>query len=251
MKLTATKKRILLLALTACSLTACNTVDRLKEVGIPPKQSAIVDPTTVKGYQPVSMPMPDKKEINQQANSLWTGAQQGFFKDQRAKTIGDIMTVVINIDDKGKMENKSDRSRTTSESAGLDNLMGLEGQIDKIMPSGFDAANMVKGASDSSYAGDGATDRKEKINMKLAAMVTQVLPNGNMVIKGSQEVRVNYENRVLQLAGVIRPQDINTDNTISYDQVAEARISYGGKGQITDVQQPRTAAQLYDILFPF
>lgn len=244
-------KNILLVLLAGSSLTACNTVDRLNEIGVPPKQSAIVNPTMSAGYQPVSMPMPIKTEFPQQANSLWTGEKQGFFKDQRAKTVGDIMTVVIDIDDKGKMENATDRSRATSEAAGLPNVLGLEGSLNKILPEAVDPSNLVSGTSASSYKGDGTTVRKEKISMKLAATVTQLLPNGNMVIKGIQEVRVNYENRVLQLAGVVRPQDVNVDNTISYDQIAEARISYGGKGQITDVQQPRNGEQLFDILFPF
>lgn len=244
-------KQMLLLIMAGSSLTACNTTERIKEIGAVPKQSAIIDPTMTVGYQPVSMPMPDKTEFPRQSNSLWTGAQQGFFKDQRAKTVGDIMTVVIDIDDKGKMENTSDRSRATTEAAGLPNLLGLETQLTQVLPEELSTTNLVNGTSSSSYKGDGSTDRKEKIKMKLAATVTQLLPNGNMVIKGLQEVRVNYENRVLQLAGVVRPQDVNIDNTISYDQIAEARISYGGKGQITDVQQPRNGAQLLDILFPF
>ena len=244
-------KNIALMLMAASSLTACNTVDRLNEIGVAPKQSAIIDPTMSAGYQPVSMPMPTKSAFPQQANSLWTGEKQGFFKDQRAKTVGDIMTIVIDIDDKGKMENATDRTRTTSETAGLPSLMGLEGSLDKILPEAVNPASLISGASNSSYSGDGTTDRKEKISMKLAATVTQLLPNGNMVIQGIQEVRVNYENRVLQLAGIVRPQDVNIDNTISYDQIAEARISYGGKGQITDVQQPRNGAQLLDILFPF
>ena len=244
-------KHIFLLIMAGTSLTACSTVDRLKSVGLPPSQSAILDPTTTNNYQPVSMPMPQKMDFPRQGNSLWTGAQQGFFKDQRAKTVGDIMTVVIDIDDKGKIENKTDRTRSTAENAGLPILLGLESQITKVLPEGTVASNLLSGTSTSNYSGDGATDRKEKIEMKLAATVIQVLPNGNLVIKGRQEVRVNFENRILQLAGVVRPQDVSVGNSISYDQIAEARISYGGKGQITDVQQPRTGAQLIDILFPF
>lgn len=245
-------RHIALLIMAGTSLTACNTtMDRLNSVGLPPNQSAILDPTTTNNFQPVSMPMPQKTDFPRQGNSLWTGAQQGFFKDQRAKTVGDIMTVVIDIDDKGKIENKTDRTRATSEDAGIPNLLGLETQITKVLPEGTLASNLLSGTSSSSYAGDGATDRKEKIEMKLAATVVQVLPNGNLVIKGRQEVRVNYENRILQLAGVVRPQDVSVGNSISYDQIAEARISYGGKGQITDVQQPRQGAQLLDILFPF
>lgn len=251
MKTAMKTKNLLLVMIAGTSLTACNTVDRINEIGMAPKQSPIVNPTLSAGYQPVSMPMPNKPEFPQQANSLWTGEKQGFFKDQRAKTVGDIMTVVIDIDDKGKMENATDRSRATNESAGLPSLMGFETKLNKVLPDAVNPSSLVSGTSASSYKGDGTTDRKEKISMKLAATITQVLPNGNMVIKGIQEVRVNYENRVLQLAGVVRPQDVNIDNTISYDQIAEARISYGGKGQITDVQQPRNGEQLLDILFPF
>lgn len=247
MKTTFKAKDIALLILAGTSLTACNTVDRLNAIGEPPRQAAIVDPTQTQGYQPISMPMPVKADFPRQGNSLWTGAQQGFFKDQRAKTVGDIMTVIIDIDDKGKMENTSDRSRSTNESAGMPSLLGLESKL----PASINPSNLVSGTSTSSYKGDGGTDRKEKIEMKLAATVTQVLPNGNLVIQGRQEVRVNYENRILQLAGVVRPQDVSVGNTISYDQIAEARIAYGGKGQITDVQQPRNGAQLLDILFPF
>ena len=245
-------KYVLLLVMAGTSLTGCaNTLERINSVGVPPNQSAILDPRTTNGYQPVSMPMPEKNVFPRQSNSLWTGAQQGFFKDQRAKTVGDIMTVVIDIDDKGKIENKTDRSRTNTEEAGLPSLLGLESQITKVLPESVDAGNLLSTSSTSNYSGDGATDRNEKIEMKLAATVIQVLPNGNLVIKGRQEVRVNYENRILQLAGVVRPQDVSVDNSISYDQIAEARISYGGKGQITDVQQPRPGSQLIDILFPF
>ncbi|HOO50766.1 MAG TPA: flagellar basal body L-ring protein FlgH [Alphaproteobacteria bacterium] len=243
--------KFLLIALTGTALTACSAVDRVKNIGEAPPQSAINNPTYQKDYRPVSMPMPEPQVVAKRGNSLWTGAQQGFFKDQRAKTVGDIMTVMIDIDDKGKMENTSDRSRKTSEGAALPNLLGMETQLTQVFPETLNTSSLTSADADSSYKGDGATDRKEKIEMKLAATVTQVLPNGNMVIQGSQEVRVNFENRVLKLAGIVRPQDISTSNTVSYEQIAEARISYGGNGQITDVQQPRYGTQLYDILFPF
>lgn len=242
---------LVLLMLAGSSLTACSTVDRLKAVGAAPEQSAIQNPTMAKNYKPVSMPMPAERLVAKNNNSLWTGAQSGFFKDQRAKRVGDIMTVVIDIDDKGKMENTSERARTTKEGAGVPKLFGLEAHASQYLPEAIDPSNLAEVGTNSSYKGDGTTDRKEKIEMKLAATVTQVLPNGNLVIQGSQEVRVNYENRVLQLAGVVRPQDVNVDNTVSYEQIADARITYGGNGQITDVQQPRYGTQVYDILMPF
>lgn len=251
MKAQTTIHKITLIILASSALTACGAAERINEIGKPPQQSAVVNPTTQRGYQPVSMPMPDKQPVTQQSNSLWTGAQQGFFKDQRAKTVGDILTVMIDINDKGKMENKTDRKRATSETAALPNLLGLEADLTQVLPEELNTSSLANGTADSSYSGDGTTDRKETIKMRLAVTITQVLPNGNMVIKGSQEVRINFENRILQMAGVVRPQDISTENTVNYDQVAEARIAYGGKGHITDVQQPRYGTQLYDVIFPF
>jgi flagellar L-ring protein precursor FlgH len=242
---------LLALAIATSSMTACSAVDRVQNIGELPPQAKIVNPTQVAGYQPVSMPMPTPNVHPRQANSLWTGAQQGFFKDQRAKTVGDIMTVLIDISDKGKLENSSERSRGSSESAAMPALWGTETKLAQVLPEAVDPTNLAELGADSSFKGDGTIDRKETIELKLAATITQVLPNGNLVIKGSQEVRVNYENRVLNLAGVIRPQDVSVDNTVSYDQIAEARISYGGNGQITDVQQPRYGQQLYDVIFPF
>jgi flagellar L-ring protein precursor FlgH len=244
-------RSLALVILASSSLTACSAVDRMKDIGEPPSQSAIQNPTMASNYKPVSMPMPAEKVVAKQANSLWTGSQSGFFKDQRAKRVGDIMTVIIDIDDKGKMENSSQRKRTTSEGAAVPKLLGLETHFGQVGPDAIDPTDLASVSTDSNYKGDGATDRKEKVEMKLAATVTQVLPNGNLVIQGSQEVRVNYENRILKLAGVVRPQDVNVDNTVSYEQIAEARIAYGGKGQITDVQQPRYGTQVFDILMPF
>ena len=158
---------------------------------------------------------------------------------------------MIDIDDEAELENESERSRTSSENAGLDSILGYEQNLLNILPEGVLAGDLVDADSSSRSTGSGSTEREEEVRMKLAATVTQILPNGNMLIQGRQEVRVNFEKRVLELAGVIRPEDILTDNTISYDKIAEARISYGGKGQITDVQQPRYGQQAYDILFPF
>lgn len=244
-------KIMAVLLLASSALTGCSAVDRMKAVGEAPKQAAITNPTLEKNYKPVSMPMPAEKLVTKQANSLWTGSQSGFFKDQRAKRVGDIMTVIIDIDDKGKMENTTERTRSTGEGAAVPTLLGLEAHAGEYLPDAINPSNLASVTTNSNYQGDGTTDRKEKVEMKLAATVTQVLPNGNLVIQGSQEVRVNYENRLLKLAGVVRPQDVNVDNTVSYEQIAEARIVYGGNGQITDVQQPRYGTQVYDILMPF
>lgn len=238
-------------ALSASALTACGAGERLADVGKAPAMSAIENPATQPDYRAVSMPMPTPEIVHKQKNSLWASNRQAFFEDQRADNIGDILTVTIDIKDKAELDNETERTRESGENAGLSALLGYEADLAQVLPEAVNNASLVGAEADSNFKGSGAIDREEKIQMKLAATIMQVLPNGNMVIQGRQEVRVNYEKRILELAGVIRPQDINIDNSISYDKIAEARVSYGGKGQITDVQQPRYGQQVYDVLFPF
>ncbi len=232
-------------------LTACGAAERLANVGAAPELSRIENPAESGEYTKVSMPMPAVVDVAREKNSLWAGSRQTFFKDQRATNIGDILTVVIEIDDEAELENETERSRTADEGVALNNALGLESQLGKVLPESVIGSDLVDANSTSRSRGSGSTEREEQIDVRLAATVTQILPNGNMVIQGRQEVRVNFEKRILELAGVIRPEDITTDNTISHEKIAEARISYGGKGQITDVQQPRYGQQVYDILFPF
>lgn len=248
------KKKIIRLGtnvIAILTLAGCGASQRLAEVGKTPDMAAIENPTTAENYRPVSMPMPAPKASHREQNSLWASDRQTFFEDQRADEVGDILTVMIDIKDKAELDNSTERTRTSSESAGLDALLGYELDLDQVLPTAIDNTNLVGAGADSVHEGEGTIDREEKIKLKLAALVTQILPNGNMVIQGRQEVRVNFEKRILEIAGVVRPQDISVDNAISYDKVAEARISYGGKGQITDVQQPRYGQQVFDVLFPF
>jgi flagellar L-ring protein precursor FlgH len=182
---------------------------------------------------------------------LWRIGSKNFFKDQRANKIGDILTINITINDKASINNKTTRTRTNSDSANAANFLGLESQLNKILPSAVKPSALVNMGSATSNVGTGKVDRSESVDLTLAAVVTQVLPNGNMVIQGRQEVRVNFEVRELTVMGVIRPEDISSTNTVQHTQIAEARISYGGRGQLTDVQQARYGSQLFDILFPF
>ena len=233
------------------SLSACGASERLKNVGKVPEVDPITNPAERSSVQTVSMPMPPVEIVKKEQNSLWASNRSTFFKDQRASNIGDILTVMIDIDDEAELENESERSRSSNEDAGFNGLFGLETQLTKVLPTGTTGENLVGVDSTSRSRGSGSTEREEEVRMTLAATITQILPNGNMVIQGRQEVRVNYEKRILELAGIIRPEDITTENLISYDKIAEARISYGGKGQITDVQQPRYGQQVFDVLFPF
>jgi flagellar L-ring protein precursor FlgH len=240
----------LLLAATT-SLGACGAADRLANVGKPPALSAIDDPTSQPGYKPVRMPMPDNQPVAYASNSLWRQGSRAFFKDQRAAQIGDILTVRVRVTDKAQLDNQTQRSRKSGENLGAENLFGFETEYGKILPDGTQANALVKLDSNTSTQGAGSVRRSEQLVTNVAAVVTQVLPNGNLVIEGRQEIRVNFEIRELIVGGVVRPEDIEADNTIDSTKIAQARIAYGGRGQITDVQQPRYGQQVMDIVLPF
>lgn len=237
--------------LAAAALSGCGAVERLASIGQAPEMSRIEDPTRGAGYQPVSMPMPAPVIATRQANSLWQEGSRAFFKDQRASDIGDILTVVVTIADKAEVDNTTRRSRANTDAAQLNGLFGFENNLNDVFPEGVSGDNLLNLGSNTSNVGSGGVDREEEINLRVAAVITQKLPNGNMVLYGRQEVRVNFEVREVVVGGVIRAADITSSNTISYDQMAEARISYGGRGQITDVQQPRLGSQVLDVIMPF
>ena len=243
--------RLAAVALFAVELSACAAAGRIRDIGKAPDMSPTENPAALHGGRAVSMPMPTTSTDPVQANSLWRPGARSFFKDQRAQTRGDIVTVVIDIDDRARLNNRTERTRNNGESAELPAFGGLEQTLVDILPDGANAAQLVDLSSDSTTRGEGSVDRREDVELTVAAIVTDVLPNGNLVIAGKQEVRVNFEVRELVVTGVIRPEDISNANRISHAQIAEARISYGGRGQLTDVQQARYGQQLYDILFPF
>lgn len=243
--------RLASFGLAVIALAGCSALDRISNIGEAPKMTDITNPQASTGYKPVSMPMPAPMTAERQPSSLWAAGSRGFFKDQRATRVGDILTVLIEINDQAKYENTTTRSRKNTDTATMTGLFGLQGLINRNLTDSSDPTKIVDLGSTLSNEGKGAIDRSEEIKLKIAATITQVLPNGNLVVLGRQEVRVNYEVRELQIAGVIRQEDITTLNTISYEKMAEARISYGGRGHITDVQQPRYGAQMLDILLPF
>ena len=243
--------RILMVVGLGVALSGCNFFTRIANIGSEPPLSKIENPVAQKGYQPVSMPMPRPEPVLQQANSLWRPGSKAFFKDQRANQVGDIVTVLVEIEDKATLNNSTDTTRASTENAGFAGLLGLETQVTKVLPEGTSADALIDLGSDHSMSGSGAVNRNETINMEIAAIVTQILPNGNMVIVGRQEVRVNFESRDLSVTGVVRPEDITSSNTIESAKIAEARIAYGGRGHLTDVQQGRYGQQLFDIIFPF
>ncbi|KKB10544.1 flagellar L-ring protein FlgH [Devosia geojensis] len=230
-------------------LAGCNTTDRLASIGQAPPLNPIIDPTTVAGYQPVRLPMPEPSPDTYQANSLYRTSARGFFKDERAHKVGDILTVLVTIDDRARIANQTARSRSSSNSAGMGGIFGSA--VTNISGGAINPADAIDLTSGTSDNGNGSVNRSENLETSVAAVVTQVLPNGNLVIEGRQEVRVNFEVRDLIVAGIVRPSDIQANNTIPSSKIAEARISYGGRGQITDVQQPRYGQQVLDAILPF
>ena len=243
---TSSLARLSAVAFLAAALAGCNAADRISNIGKAPDLSPIAAPAPT-----VAMPMPAPEEVVYQPNSLWRSGSRAFFRDQRAARVGDILTVLINVEDSAKVNNTTKRSRSNSENAGMNNLFGYESYLGKVFPNAVDNTSLADLDSTSASEGEGSVDRKETIDLTVAAVVTQVLPNGNMVIEGREEVRVNFEVRELIVAGIVRPEDITSDNRIASEQIAEARIGYGGRGQITDVQQPRVGNQVLDILLPF
>lgn len=219
-----------------CSSTA------FKEIGVPPALSPVGAGLAADGHSIYSYP--EKTGGPARKFSLWDDRQSRLFTDARALAAGDILTVLISINDRAKLKNESDRKRTAKRSLGLGGSFGVAGV-------GSSAKAEGNITSETDTQGTGATTRSENIDLSVAAVVTQVLPNGNLVISGSQEVRVNAELRILTIAGVVRPSDIGGSNTIPYDRIAEARVSYGGRGRLTEVQQPAYGQQILDTVLPF
>lgn len=244
------KRRAALLTALAVSTGLLSACERIEGIGKAPELTRITDPHSVPGYQAVHLPMPAVPPGEQKPNSLWRAGARAFFKDQRANKVGDILTVTIQINDKAQLDNSTTRSRDGKENMSVPGLFGYQNNIARALGT-TDSNDLTSLTSSSNSTGTGGIKRAEAIQLKLAALIIDVLPNGTLVIQGKQEVRVNYELRDLTINGVIRPEDINNDNTIGYEKIAEARISYGGKGQMTDLQQPRYGQQLLDVISPF
>jgi flagellar L-ring protein precursor FlgH len=238
---------IICLGICATVLSGCGTLSRLSEVGRPPTMTPTSDPTKDPKWRPLTMPGPAPMPSPREANALWRPGSRAFFKDQRAAQVGDIITVLVSMNDSANLTNNSTATRTSSETAGLPNLFGLE----SIVPKAVTMSSLVSASSGNSNVGSGQIQRNEAVTLRLAGIITQVLPNGNLVVAARQQFMVNNELRDLQVTGVVRPQDIASDNTVTHDRMAEARISYGGKGQLTDLQRARWGQQMMDILMPF
>lgn len=241
--------RLLALCLALLVATACSSTP----LGSPPPLTPITNSGENAAFNAYSAPatLPTRAMQPMTSASLWTRDRGSLLGDRRAVQRGDILTVVIEIDERAEISNSSDRSRSGSQELGIPNLFGIPQRLDNRQPEGASLANAVGVNSSSSASGDGSVRRNEKLELRIAATITDVLPNGVLSIAGNQEVRVNFELRELLVTGFVRPEDITRQNEITYDKIASARISYGGRGQITDVQQPRFGQQALEAILPF
>ncbi|MFN4159275.1 MAG: flagellar basal body L-ring protein FlgH [Gemmobacter sp.] len=245
MTLMGSKMRWMMILLVAAS---CG---RLGEVGKAPAFNPLEGSNQHHAMYSAPIPRTSDQPSLSAGSSLWSAGSSSLLGDRRAARRGDILTVVIEIDDRAEISNASDRSRAGSDRMGLPSLFGIPQRLDRRLPDGASMAEAVDTSSSSSYAGDGSVKRKERLKLRVAATVVEELPNGVLRIEGTQEVRVNFELRELVVSGYVRPADISRQNEIVYDRIAGARMSYGGRGQITDVQQPRWGQQVADAVLPF
>lgn len=206
--------------------------------------------------QIVNIPEP-LEEIQTEASgatsegSLWPGEQHSLYADHKARTTGDILTITIAEKASASKMASTDSDRSSSISASLPNLLGLENSNLLAQNPNLDLSALVKADFANSFEGSGKTVRKEDLVASLTTQVIQVYPNGNLKIRGGKEVRVNNETQVIYLTGIVRPVDIMANNTIDSKHVLNARISYTGKGAISDKQHPGWLTRVIDNVWPF
>lgn len=253
------QRRVLSLwAGTCILLTGCYNSSRLQDIGDYPPLTRTQDPTAYKGYKPVITPQPHPQppDKSQSKASLWQTGARAFFKDQRASRVGDVVTVIVDINDSATIKNDTNTLRQDTRYTGIPNFWGMEnwgtdnkqknlGHFNLFSPNG------VSIQSNPQHVGSGLINRQEQVYVSVAALVTQVLPNGNLVISGRQEMRFNFEIREVLVTGVVRPEDILANNTIASQKIAELRVAYGGRGQLTDAQEAPYGQQVWDMVMPF
>lgn len=234
---------VLALALAGCG--------KLEQVGRAPEFSGLEGTGQHYAMYSASLPEDVPAATATDGSSLWTAGTDSLFGDRRAARRGDILTVVIEIDDSASISNSTGRSRSGQQSGGIPDLLGIPQRLNESLPDGASMGGAFDMESSSTFKGQGSVARNEELTLRIAATVVEELPNGVLKIEGQQEVRVNFEMRELIVTGYVRPTDISRQNEITYDKIAGARIAYGGRGQITDVQQPTYGQQVADIVMPF
>lgn len=237
--------------LITISLSGCGLVSKLSNVGDPPDMSHIQNPILAQDYRPVSMPMPQPEPERSNNNSLWQTGSRAFFKDQRANRVGDVITVLVVLEDKAKIDSNNTYNRQTGHTSGVTNFLGLESKLQTFLPKAVNPTRLINTNTNSQDTGRGLLDRKDTLETKIGATIIQILPNGNLVIQGRQEILFGTELRIIDVRGVIRREDIASDNTIPYSKIAEARIAYGGRGDVSDVSSVPWGQQVLNKVLPW
>lgn len=238
-----------------CAVAALAACTGNNPIGMAPPMTSIgaaqpgAGPIVTAERAAIAVPPPQPARYSYQQASLWNTGPSNLLGDRRARNLGDLLTIVIEIDEQAEIRNSTQRDRSGSESAEITNFFGLGGDLRPRELEGLSGDIGV--GSDSSFRGNGSVRRNEKLTLRVAATVVEVLPNGHLVVQGDQEVRVNNELRDLQVVGIVQPEDIDRRNVIPYDRIAGARISYGGRGNISTAQQPRWGQQVVDRVLPF
>jgi len=238
----------LIAALGVVGLSGCTP---LSSVGRTPELTSSVGTNEYLAMTLPVLPENSRQIVQGTEASLWSGRRDSLLGDRRARITGDILTVVIEIDDQAEFFNTTERERDGAEELSVNNLVGIPQRVDDLLPGDATLGSAIDLQSSSESSGEGSISRQEKLTLRVAATIIGKMPNGVFQIEGSQEVRVNYEVRELSISGFVRPEDVSRKNEITYDKIASARISYGGRGQISNLQQPRYGQQIADIILPF
>lgn len=249
-------RSVVFLGLAFAALSASGCVSRLGEVAngptmSPPGAAREALPALAPERVALARTVAPLDEEEGASGSLWRSGPSSLFGDRRARTMGDIVTVVVEFDEEAEIQNRTQRTRDAAEGLSVPNFFGLQTLAEKVLPGDTTLNPAIEASSNTANNGTGSIRRQEKLTLRVAATVVQVLPNGHLVIAGNQEVRVNRELRDLQVAGVIRPEDISRRNTITYEKIADARVLYGGRGTISDIQEPRYGQRALDAVLPF
>lgn len=233
---------------TVACLTALSGCAGLTDGALKAPQFAAPDMTQ---FDAAAMDVRSENAEPAPPGGLWRSGPQSLFGDRRARAVGDIVTVVVEIDDRAELRNRTERSRDATEELSAPALLGLNTLAQRVLPAGTSLDPAIDASSASQTNGEGAIQRRERITLRIAAAVTAVLPNGGLVVRGNQQVRVNEELRDLQVQGVIRREDISRANIVAYDKIAEARIAYGGRGDVTRANRTRYGQKIIDLVSPF
>jgi len=207
------------------------------------KPAPVVDPTGIEEYREEAKRAAAEEEYS--TGSLWTsnGQYSNLFRDMKARYVNDVVTIRVLESTQALSSASASNNRKSGMSAGIEQLAGLQDGV-KELP------ELVSASGQISFNGQGATNRATQLQTTLTARVTDVLPNGYLVVEGKREVRVNNENQMVILSGIVRPTDINRGNVVSSSAVAQMSVRVQGKGTVSQPLKPGWLYQIINGIWP-